>query len=72
MSRSENIYGSDTNAMADRISGEALRSGEGKEDIWGSTFDQSGSKGVKGNGDGEKAKEIHPVSNSKATSKGNH
>lgn len=36
-----NIYGADETSFASRVASDALSTGGEKEDIWGSTFDQS-------------------------------
>jgi hypothetical protein len=39
MKRSDNIYGSDDTAMAERIASETLGSTKGTEDVWGGVTD---------------------------------
>jgi hypothetical protein len=72
MSKLSNIYGSDENSMANRISSDALENTAGKEDIWGAAIDQSARS--KGNAPDKNEETVvtHNKGDSRATTKGNH
>lgn len=71
MARDSNIYGTDTNEFASGIARDALNPGGAKEDVWGSTFDQS----AKSEGDTPDSGEVKAAEprkpDSRAKSEGN-
>lgn len=72
MPKLSDIYGIDENAYASRVSSEALSSGQGTEDIWGSlTQDKAEAKGNKPL-DPSEIKVVSDKGDSRATTKGNH
>lgn len=69
-----NIYGSDSNTLADRLSSEALNSKQGEEDVWGSALEQSAMSRGTSKGtvpETNTVVQIHPNKGSAKASKGN-